>query len=176
MGLPGFGTGGRQEKRPANRQAGAFWHFPAFGMHRKFMGRRIYRSRQRRERGARALRSRPIRNPRRIARRPWCWVSPFFSWFSPRRCGCFLSGWWEPSSRPARSGRIRTITKPAISHALTKDNLEAFLIDHAARMDSLPKSLKDLGSDGVLTSGEISGNGSGKPYYRKTSEKAFVLK
>lgn len=63
-----------------------------------------------------------------------------------------------------------------ISHALTKDNLEAFLIDHAARTDSFPKSLKKLASDGVLTPGEVSGNGSGKPFYRKTSEKAFVLK
>jgi len=63
-----------------------------------------------------------------------------------------------------------------ISHALTRDNLEAFLIDHAARTDSLPKSLKNLASDGVLTSGEIAGTGSGKPFYRKTSEKAFVLR
>jgi hypothetical protein len=63
-----------------------------------------------------------------------------------------------------------------ISHALTRDNLEAFLIDHAARMDSLPKSLQILASDGVLSDGEVSGTGSGKPFYRKTSEKAFVLK
>jgi hypothetical protein len=63
-----------------------------------------------------------------------------------------------------------------ISHALARDNLEAFLIDHAARMDSLPKSLRNLASDGVLSPGEITGSSSGKPFYRKTSEKAFVLK
>jgi hypothetical protein len=63
-----------------------------------------------------------------------------------------------------------------ITHALARDNLEAFLIDHAARMDSLPRSLLPLAEDGVLSSREISGAGSGKPFYRKTSEKAFVLK
>ncbi|MDB5102736.1 MAG: hypothetical protein JWP91_425 [Fibrobacteres bacterium] len=63
-----------------------------------------------------------------------------------------------------------------ISHAMARDNMEAFLIDHAARKDSLPKSLLPLAGEGVLTAREISGSGSGKPFYRKTSEKAFVLK
>jgi hypothetical protein len=63
-----------------------------------------------------------------------------------------------------------------ISHAMARDNMEAFLIDHAARKDSLPKSLLPLAVDGVLSAREISGSGSGKPFYRKTSEKAFVLK
>ncbi|GEM_PF-1921123 len=63
-----------------------------------------------------------------------------------------------------------------IVHELARDNLEAFLIDHAARMDSLPKSLAPLAVEGVLSPREISGSGSGKPFYRKTSGKAFVLK
>ncbi len=64
----------------------------------------------------------------------------------------------------------------AISHAMARDNMEAFLIDHAARTDTLPKSLKPLAEDGALSSREISGSGTGIPFYRKISEKAFILK
>jgi hypothetical protein len=63
-----------------------------------------------------------------------------------------------------------------ISHALARDNMEAFLIDHAARTDSLPKSLLPLAAEGVLSPREISGAGSGKPFYRKTGGKAYILK
>ncbi|HKP97388.1 MAG TPA: DUF4388 domain-containing protein [Fibrobacteria bacterium] len=64
----------------------------------------------------------------------------------------------------------------AISHATARDNMEVFLIDHAARKDSLPKSLEPLVEDGVLNAREVSGSGSGILFYHKTSEKAFVLK
>lgn len=62
----------------------------------------------------------------------------------------------------------------AISHAMTRDNMEAFLIDHAARKDSLPKSLDPLIEEGVFSAREISDGGI--LFYHKTGEKAFVLK
>jgi hypothetical protein len=64
----------------------------------------------------------------------------------------------------------------AISHAMARDNMEAFLIDHAARKDSLPRGLAPLVEDGVLSVREISGSGNGILFYRKTGEKGFILK
>ncbi len=63
-----------------------------------------------------------------------------------------------------------------ISHAMARDNMEAFLIDLAARTDSLPKSLAPLRDEGILSKREIDGSGANRPFYRKTSSKTFILK
>ena len=75
------------------------------------------------------------------------------------------AGWQDPDDHEA-----------GISHTMGRDNMETFLIDHAARMDSLPKTLLPLGLDGVLSDWELAGSGSGKPIYRKTGEKTYILK
>jgi hypothetical protein len=75
------------------------------------------------------------------------------------------AGWQDPDDYEA-----------AIAHAVARDNLEAFVIDHAARKDSLPATLAELAADGMLDRREIEGLGAGKPFYRRTSGKAFVLK
>jgi hypothetical protein len=64
----------------------------------------------------------------------------------------------------------------AIPRAMARDNMEAFLIDHAAKADSFPKSLAPLVRDGSLNTREVPPSGSGAPFYRKTGEKAFILK
>lgn len=64
----------------------------------------------------------------------------------------------------------------AISRAMGKDNMEAFLIDLAARQDSLPKTLAPLVEQSALSPREISGSGGALPFYRKTGEKSFILK
>jgi hypothetical protein len=61
-----------------------------------------------------------------------------------------------------------------LSHAMARDNLEAFLMYHAARTDSLPKSLRVLAEEGGLSPREMAVIGSGA--YRKTGEKTFILK
>jgi hypothetical protein len=64
----------------------------------------------------------------------------------------------------------------AIPRAMARDNMEAFLIDHAAKADSFPKTLAPLVRDGALNSREIPPSGNEAPFYRKTGEKTFILK
>lgn len=62
-----------------------------------------------------------------------------------------------------------------ISHAMARDNMETFLIDLAARTDSLPRTLAPLIEEGILSKREIDGP-AGRPYYRKTGPNTFMLK
>lgn len=62
-----------------------------------------------------------------------------------------------------------------ISHAMARDNMETFLIDFAARTDSLPSTLTPLLEGGILGKHEINGP-SGRPFYRKTGPTTFLLK
>jgi hypothetical protein len=62
-----------------------------------------------------------------------------------------------------------------ISHAMARDNMETFLIDLAARTDSLPATLAPLLEQGILAKREIDGP-SGRPFYRKTGPNTFQLK
>ena len=59
---------------------------------------------------------------------------------------------------------------------MARDNLEAFLIDHAARKDNLPPDLDQLVKEGALAPREIAVANGDKPFYKKTSEKTFQLK
>jgi hypothetical protein len=63
-----------------------------------------------------------------------------------------------------------------ISHAMARDNMEAFLIDLAARTDSLPGTLVPLREQGILTKRELDGSGSRRFSYRKTGPQTFILK
>lgn len=62
-----------------------------------------------------------------------------------------------------------------ITRSLARDNVETFLIDLAARSDSLPATLAPLREQGILGGREIDGSGS-QPYYRRTGELTFILK
>lgn len=62
-----------------------------------------------------------------------------------------------------------------ISRAMARDNMEAFLIDLAARTDSLPSTLAPLRERGILDKREIDGAGPA-PQYRRTSDRTFILK
>lgn len=62
-----------------------------------------------------------------------------------------------------------------ISHAMARDNMETFLIDLAARTDSLPRTLAPLMEEGILAKREIDGP-TVRPYYRKTGPNTFLLK
>jgi len=62
-----------------------------------------------------------------------------------------------------------------IARSLARDNVETFLIDLAARSDSLPATLAPLREQGILGGREIDGSGS-QPYYRRTGGLTFILK
>lgn len=62
-----------------------------------------------------------------------------------------------------------------VSRALARDNVETFLIDFAARADSLPASLAPLRERGALGGRELDWPG-GRPYYRRAGGMDFILK
>jgi hypothetical protein len=62
-----------------------------------------------------------------------------------------------------------------IERALEKDNVEAFLIEHAARKDAFPEDPAQL-SGGALRPSELSGFAGSRTTYKKIGEKGFILK
>jgi hypothetical protein len=62
-----------------------------------------------------------------------------------------------------------------VSRALERDNLEAFLIEHAARKDAFPDDPGQL-SGGALRAAEIAPFAGSRTSYKKIGEKGFILK
>lgn len=78
--------------------------------------------------------------------------------------------WMMNVNPPLSSGAEARITR-----SLARENVEAFLIDHAARKDGFPSELDVLVSEGFLDRRDIRGKAGGKAFYRKT-DKGFVLR
>ncbi len=78
--------------------------------------------------------------------------------------------WVLNANPPASAGAESRITR-----SLARENVEAFLIDHAARNGSFPDDLEKLVADGAVEDRDIRGRSRGKILYRKT-DKGYVLK
>jgi hypothetical protein len=63
-----------------------------------------------------------------------------------------------------------------LADAIGRDNIQVFLWDYAARLDSLPVSLKALVKEGTLAQREIDISLGHRPFYKKTSEKTYQFK
>jgi hypothetical protein len=80
--------------------------------------------------------------------------------------------WMMNVGAPGPAGSEARITR-----SLARENVEAFLIDHAARHDAFPEALDDLVRSGGLRDGDIRGSAGGKTIYRRTSDgKGYVLR
>lgn len=78
---------------------------------------------------------------------------------------------WMMSVHPP----VSTGAETRITRSLARENVEAFLIDHAARKDGFPADLDLLVREGVVQRRDIVGNAGGKAFYRK-SDKGYVLR
>lgn len=89
-----------------------------------------------------------------------------------------LLSFWVLSSEASADTRRGNPSnyEAAIANQMARDNIEAFLIDHAARKDNLPPDLGELVKEGALAPREIAVANGDKPFYKKTSEKSFQLK
>ncbi len=89
-----------------------------------------------------------------------------------------LLSFWVLNTEPLADARHpnRANYEAAIADAMARDNLEALLIDHAARKDRLPSALDELVKEGALAPREIAVANGDRPFYKKTSEKSFQLK
>jgi len=63
-----------------------------------------------------------------------------------------------------------------IANKMARDNVEAFLIDHADRKGSFPISLNQLVKSGVLMPREINLEAGEKLFYKKINDNAYLLK
>lgn len=77
--------------------------------------------------------------------------------------------WMMKVNPPATVGSETRITR-----SLSRENVEAFLIDHAARKDGFPVDLDRLVEDGTVHRGDIR-NGGFKAFYRR-NEQGYILK
>ena len=88
-----------------------------------------------------------------------------------------LSFWMFSAQASVTGERAAPVGYEAvIASAMARDNLEAFLMDHAARKDNFPASLDQLVKEGALAPREISVADGNKPVYQKTSEKTYQFK
>jgi hypothetical protein len=78
--------------------------------------------------------------------------------------------WMMNVNPPASAGSETRITR-----SLSRENVEAFLIDHAARKDGFPDDLDILVGEGAIGRKDIRGNIGGKAFYRKI-DKGYVLR
>lgn len=78
---------------------------------------------------------------------------------------------WMMNVNPSESASCES----RITRSLARENVEAFLIDHAARKDGFPAELRLLVEEGMLGSGDIRGKAGGNAFYRKT-EKGYVFR
>jgi hypothetical protein len=78
---------------------------------------------------------------------------------------------WVLSANPPESAGAES----RITRSLARENVEAFLFDHAARNGSFPDDLDPLVSDGALDGRDLRGRTRGRIFYRKT-DKGYVLK
>jgi hypothetical protein len=78
--------------------------------------------------------------------------------------------WMMNVSPPASAS-----SESRIARSLARENVEAFLIEHAARKDGFPASLDELVAEGAVGRGDVRGKTGGKAFYRKT-EKGYVLR
>src|SRR5690606_425375 len=83
---------------------------------------------------------------------------------------------WTAGSSGTPAAEASSDLGAATARSMARENMEAFLIDHVARNDSLPKTPFALMGESALTAREISGSGGGKIQYHKASEKDFILK
>jgi hypothetical protein len=78
--------------------------------------------------------------------------------------------WMMNVNPPLSAGAEARITR-----SLARENVEAFLIDHAARNGGYPDDLDQLVSEGAVDRRDIRGKTRGKAFYRK-SDKGYILK
>ena len=78
--------------------------------------------------------------------------------------------WIMNANPPVSAGAEARITR-----SLARENVEAFLIDHAARNGAFPEDLDQLVSEGAVDRHDIRGRSRGKVLYRKT-DKGYVLR
>jgi hypothetical protein len=79
--------------------------------------------------------------------------------------------WMTNMGAPAAAGDEARITR-----SLARENVEALLIDHAARKDAYPPDLDALVRDGALERGDIRRVSAGKTVYRRSGDKGYVLR
>lgn len=79
--------------------------------------------------------------------------------------------WMMNIGTPVSAGIEHRITR-----SLSRENVEAFLIDHAAREDGFPADLDRLVEEGVVQRRDIRGNAGGKAFYRKSGDKGYILR
>jgi hypothetical protein len=70
---------------------------------------------------------------------------------------------------------VSTGSEMRITRSLARENVEAFLIDHAARKDGFPVDLDVLVGEGKVKRGDISSGIGGKTFYRR-NDKGYILK
>lgn len=63
-----------------------------------------------------------------------------------------------------------------IANKMMKENVEVFLVDHADRTGNFPTSLNQLVKSGALVPREINLGDGEKLFYKKTHDKAYILK
>jgi competence protein ComGC len=63
-----------------------------------------------------------------------------------------------------------------LANSFSRDNVQALLMDYAARKDRLPEHLNQLVKEGVLVRREVEVPLGNKPFYKKTSEKTYQFK
>ncbi|HLP40628.1 MAG TPA: DUF4388 domain-containing protein [Fibrobacteria bacterium] len=74
---------------------------------------------------------------------------------------------------------VPTGAEARITRALARENVEAFLIDHAARKDAFPADLDALVRDGALAARELrdfSVGTASKTLYHKSGDRGYILK
>ena len=79
--------------------------------------------------------------------------------------------WMMNVNAPVSAGSEYRITR-----ALARENVEAFLIDHAVRKDAFPVDLDHLVHEGVIERRDIRGVAGGKAIYRKSGDKGYILR